>query len=216
MSLLIFWKGGGAASYTLTSDPASLSLSGSVGNFDFVFVVNPSSLSLTGSTATLPFSKKLTSDLGNLTLTGSTASLPKIRVLGSSPQGLTLGGSDATLTFSGGGTSYSLTCDLSTLSFTGAAAATVAIVNQVRVFDTRFIGDNWIYEFGTYPPGYEGYYLVAINGGVSKVSYIGREVSDIASVVTDNGDGTITLDETVEVSKDKTDSVTQVNYVVIT
>lgn len=202
----------------LTSTEASLSLTASTANLTKLrkLVSTPSVLTLTASTANLVKTRKLVSTASGLTLTGATGQLTKIKLVGGVAGALSLTGSTATLNYTtGSGTNYPLTCSPGALTLAGGASALVGILDQVRVFDTRYIGNNWIYEYAVYPPGWPGYYIVAVNGGVSDVSNLGRGVSDISHQVIDNMDGTITLNEQVTVSKDKQDAVSHVNYEVI-
>ena len=196
----------------------SLTFTGSIANLTKVrkLVSTGSSLTLTGSTAATTKVRKLTSTDGTLAFTGSNATNPIARKLVSVPQSLVINGSNASFSVvNGSGTNYPLTCNPASITFAGGAAALVSILEQIRVFDTRYVGNNWIYEYAVYPPGWPGYYIVASNGGVSHTSNLGRGVSEISHNIVDNGDGTVTLNEQITVSSDKQDAVSHINYEVI-
>jgi hypothetical protein len=176
---------GGSVANTLTSDPGTLTLTGSTVGMSVArqLAISPASLVLTGATVDLRTGKVLGVTPASLSLAGSTVDLLLTRTIGVTPASLILTGSDVGLAVA-----RRLSVTPGTLTLTGG---TVTL---------------------TGPSG--GGSTVTILSGVSTGKVGGPGVSTINKKLTDAGGGTYTVTEESSVSMDNRDSPNREDYII--
>lgn len=110
----------GLGAFTLTGNAATLTYSG--GSGAYTLIADAGTFTLTGNAAALRVSRMLAAATGGFTLTGIAAGLRASRVLTASQGTFTLTGNAASLTYSGAGTTFTLTAQTGTFTLTGNAA----------------------------------------------------------------------------------------------
>jgi len=113
----------GGATYTLTPETGSLTLTGgAIGLlFDRVLSVGAGSLAASGGSINLLYDRAIAPETGSLSLTGGAVGIYLNRVLNPETGSLTLTGSDVVLTYTPGGFTYTLTPETGALSVIGGA-----------------------------------------------------------------------------------------------
>jgi hypothetical protein len=122
--------GGGPASYALTANAGTYSLTGgsavltkTSGSVAYSLTATAGTYALTGGTASLKIGRKITASAGTYALTGGTASLKTGRSLTASAGSYALTGGSATLTKSTAGISYALSALAGSYGLTGGTAS---------------------------------------------------------------------------------------------
>lgn len=125
--LFYFTSAGGGATYTLTAQAGSFTLTGANATLTATrnLTAQAGSFTLTGSNATLSKSYTLTANAGSFTLTGANATLTANRLLTAQQGSFTLTGADVNFTYNSGAT-YTLTAQAGSFALTGADITTTA------------------------------------------------------------------------------------------